>query len=216
MHPSRRHLLPLTLGAPAVLRLRPAAAARPPVGEVSAVSGAALASHPGEPSRPLRPAAPVLMDDTLSTGAGARLACLLEGGIALRLGENATLRIDALTLHGPGARVELRSFAGALLFERAPAGAAPVPASAAPPPTTLHLPWARIGVRGTRFFAGVLDGTGAVFVARGRVTVDAVGTRVVLADGDGVDIPLLPRGPPDVVVRRWGPPRIARAMALVE
>lgn len=71
-------------------------------------------------------------------------------------------------------------------------------------------------MRGTRFFAGVLDGTGAVFVARGRVTVDAVGTRVVLADGDGVDIPLLPRGPPDVVVRRWGPPRIARAMALVE
>ena len=44
----------------------------------------------------------------------------------------------------------------------------------------------------------------------------AVGARVVLAAGDGADIPLSLRGPPDLVVRRWGQPRIARAMAMVE
>ena len=79
----------------------------------------------------------------------------------------------------------------------------------------MSLPWARIGVRGTRVFAGMMDGFGAVFVARGRATVDAIGVRVTLSEGDGVDIPLQPFGPPNLAVRRWGQPRIARALALV-
>ena len=68
-------------------------------------------------------------------------------------------------------------------------------------------------MRGTRVFAGVMDGLGAIFVARGRVAVDAIGARVTLAEGEGVDIPLQPFGLP---VRRWGRARIARALALVE
>jgi ferric-dicitrate binding protein FerR (iron transport regulator) len=118
--------------------------------------------------------------------------------------------VDTVVLRGPQAGVVLRDFGvgGPLLIDRPPAPAAR--------PVSLELPWARIGVRGTRFFAGVLDGTGAVFVARGRVTVDAIGTRVTLAEGEGVDIPLQPSGPPDLPVRRWGQARIARALALVE
>jgi len=206
MSPTRRVLL---LAAPAILRGAAASAARPAVGEVSAVTGAATASHPDDPPRPLRPAAPVLLDDILGTGAGARLACRMEGGMMLRLGENATLRVDALTLQGPAARVDLRSFGGALLFDRPTPPAAPLPA------TTLHMPWARIGVRGTRFFAGPLDDVHAVFVARGQVEVEAEGGgRARLEAGEGVDVPLT--GAATLPVRRWGPPRIARAMALVE
>ena len=71
-------------------------------------------------------------------------------------------------------------------------------------------------MRGTRVFAGGMDGLGAIFVARGRVAVDAIGARVTLTEGEGVDIPLQPFGPPDLPVRRWGRARIARALALVE
>ena len=71
-------------------------------------------------------------------------------------------------------------------------------------------------MRGTRVFAGVMDGLGAIFVARGRVAVDAIGARVTLTEGEGVDIPLQPFGLPDLPVRRWGRARIARALALVE
>jgi hypothetical protein len=62
----------------------------------------------------------------------------------------------------------------------------------------------------------MMDGLGAVFVARGRVTVEAIGTRITLAEGEGVDIPMQPFGPPDLPIRQWSQAKIARALALVE
>lgn len=203
----RRRHVPL-LAAP-WLAAWPAAAARARVGEVNAVTGAAVALFSGEPPRSLAPAAPVLIEDLLATGLAARLACRLEGGIELRLGESASLRVDALTLRGPQAGVALRSFGGPLLYDGPSHGAT----AGAAMPVSLTLPWARIGVRGTRFFAGPLDGRLAVFVARGRVEVTAAGAGAVLAEGEGVDI--AETGAPGPVTR-WGPARIARAMALVE
>ncbi len=206
MHHLRRHLLRLV----ALTASRPGHAARARVGEVSSVTGAAVALFPDAPPRSLAPASPVLLEDLLETEASARLACLLEGRLELRLGGGARVRVDTMVLRGPRAGTVLRDFGvgGPLLIDRPPTPAAS--------PIVLELPWARIGVRGTRVFAGVMDGFGAVFVARGRVTVDAIGTRVTLAEGEGVDIPLQPSGPPDLPVRRWGQARIARALALVE
>jgi hypothetical protein len=206
MHHQRRHLLTLI----ALAASRPGHAARARVGEVSAVTGAATAAFSNDPPRRLSHASPVLIDDLLATEASARLACRLDGGLALRLGGGAKLRIDAAVLHGPQASVTLRDLGvgGPLLIDRPPTHGAP--------PISVLLPWARIGVRGTRVWAGVMDGFGTVFVARGRVTVDALGTRATLTEGEGVDIPLQPSGPPDLPVRRWGQARINRALALVE
>jgi hypothetical protein len=201
----RTFLLLVTVAA-----ARPARAARARVGEVSAVTGAATALFSGDPPRPLSVESPVMIEDVLATEASARLACRLEGGLMLRLGSSARLRIDSAVLRGPGAGVMFRDIGvgGPLLIDRPPAPGAP--------PITVVMPWARIGVRGTRVWGGVMDGVGAVFVARGRAAVDALGVRVTLAEGEGVDIPLQPFGPPDLVVRRWGGPRIARALALLE
>jgi ferric-dicitrate binding protein FerR (iron transport regulator) len=206
MCPTRR----LLLAAPLLgLLPRPAAAARTRVGEVSAVTGAAMAYFSNEPPRPLATEAAVLMEDLLSTGEGARLACRLEGGIELRLGANASLRVDALTLRGARPQTALRGFSGPLLLDRPPGnGTAPI---------TVTMPWARIGVRGTRVFAGEVDGTPAVFVARGRVAVEAQsGGRVELGEGEGVDLPRPGAPAAPLEVRRWGAARIARALALVE
>lgn len=200
--PSRRHAL---LVAPALLvPPRPVLALRSRVGAVTALSGAAAALFSGEPPRPLAPDAPVLMDDLLTTGPGARLACRLEGGLDLRMGENAALRVDALALRGPRPGVALRGFGGALLLD--------VPRTERPAPVDVTLPWAHIGVRGTRFVAGVLDGVQAVFVARGRVEVRAAGGTVSLGEGEGVDVAT--DGAPGPV-RAWGAARIARALSLV-
>lgn len=199
---SRRHAL---LVAPVLLALpRPALALRLRVGEVTALSGSAAALFTGEPPRALSPAAPIMMEDLLTTGPAARLACRLEGGIDLRMGENAALRVDALTLRGPRPGVALRGFGGALLLE--------VPPADRRVPVDVTLPWAHIGVRGTRFFAGVVDGVHAVFVARGRVQVRVAGGAVSLGEGEGVDV--ASDGVP-ATVRAWGAPRIARALALV-
>lgn len=197
----RRSLLVASAGlaAPAL------AQGRPRVGEVAAATGQAMAQFGPAPARPLAPPDPVLMLDTLSTGPAARLACSLSGGIRLRLGENALLTIDEAVLGRPRGGLVLRAQGGPLLIEREPAPGEP--------PLSVTLPWARIGVRGTRFFAGPLEGINAVFVARGRVVVEAGLGSVTLDAGDGVDIPLGGGNPGPV--RRWGDARIARAMAAV-
>ncbi|TCH98233.1 hypothetical protein EJV46_13675 [Roseococcus sp. SYP-B2431] len=195
------------LAAPVLLGLtaRDALAERPRIGQVAAVTGEARADYTGVPTRMLSAQDALLLNDTLSTGLAARLACRLVGGLEIRLGEKASLRIDALTLDGPRPGTVLRVFEGPLLLDRAPqAGTSPI---------EVRLPWARIGVRGTRFFAGLLDGRNAVFVERGRVAVQAGGGTAELGAGEGVD-QAVPGGPLGPVVR-WGAPRIARAMALV-
>jgi len=146
------------------------------------------------------------MDDLVSTGGAARLVGLLQGGIEIRLGERASLRIDALTLQGPRAKVALHVFDGPILCNRPPGSSTA--------PMTVSFSWARIGVRGTRFWGGPLDGRHAVFVEHGEVEVRVDGARAVLAGGDGVDVPG-PDGAPLGPVVRWGEPRIRRAMALV-
>jgi ferric-dicitrate binding protein FerR (iron transport regulator) len=214
MNATRRALaaaLPLLSGLS-----RPGAAQprRPRVGEVTAVTGTALAHFVDEPPRRLEPEAGILLEDMLATDPDARLACRLLGGIELRLGGNATLRVDRLALRGPRPGVGLSSLSGPLVLDRP----APAPRGAAVP-ISLDLPWARIGVRGTRFFAGPLDEVFAVFCARGalEVALPGGGPRAVLAAGEGVDVPRRPGpAPPVLNVHPWGAARIARAFALVE
>ncbi|HYZ34309.1 MAG TPA: FecR domain-containing protein [Crenalkalicoccus sp.] len=204
MSAPRRALLLAPLLAASAAR----AAARPQVGDVTEVRGTALAHFEAEPPRRLAPASPVLLEDMLATDPDSRLACRLAGGLELRLGGNATLRVDQLALSGPHRRASLSSLSGPLLCSHGP-----VPR---PVPVTLDLPWARIGVRGTRFFAGPLDEVFAVFVAEGVVEVAVPGGgRAELDAGDGVDVPRSGPPPAQLVVRRWMPPRIARALATV-
>ena len=186
---------------------------RPRVGEVETVTGRALAHFESTPPRPLAPASVVLLEDLLATDPDARLAARLATGIEIRLGGNATLRVDRIALGGPRRGVVLQSLSGPLGFDRPP----PEPGRPAPPPVTLDLPWARIGVRGTRFFAGPIDQVFAVFCARGRVTVARPGSgwQVALAAGDGVDIPRTDGPLPEPPVRQWGQARIERAFALL-
>lgn len=113
-----------------------------------------------------------------------------------------------MALRGVRPGIVLSSLAGPLLLDRPPAPRAP--------PISLDLPWARIGVRGTRFFAGPLDEVFAVFVARGTVEVAIPNAgSTLLNEGEGLDVAREGQvRPPDV--RRWGQARIARALALVE
>lgn len=208
------HLSRRALGAmPLLLLARPALAqARPRVGDVEAVTGRAMAHFESTPPRPLAPASAVLLDDMLATDPDARLACRLATGIEIRLGGNATLRVDRLALGGPRRGIALQSLSGPLVFDRPPAEA-----GRAAVPVTLDLPWARIAVRGTRFFAGPLDEVFAVFCARGAIGVERPGAWAVrLGPGEGVDVPrdsaAAAAQPP---VREWGQARIARAFALV-
>jgi ferric-dicitrate binding protein FerR (iron transport regulator) len=202
------------LAAPALILLPTARAqaARLRVGDVEAVTGRALAHFESEPPRPLAPASAVLLDDLLATDPDARLAARLATGIEIRLGGNATLRVDRMALGSARRGILLQSLSGPLSFDRPPAEGARTAV-----PVTLDLPWARIAVRGTRFFAGPLDEVFAVFCARGSVLVIRPGAwQVRLGPGDGVDVPRVEGHVPEPPVRQWGQARIQRAFALVQ
>lgn len=171
------------------------------VGSVAEVKGEANAEKGGR-RRVLSRKSPVLLDDTLTTGAQSRLRAYLAGRTTLRLGAGTKVRIDKFIVNAGG---ELALGSGALLLD--------APAKRFKGGLTVESPFALIAVRGTRFFAGDIDGTFGVFVDRGAVDVSAAGVTVRLRAGEGTDIarPGDPPGP----VKKWGRPKIAKAMALV-
>jgi hypothetical protein len=180
----------------------PEALADEALGEISALRGRATARRKAK-RRPLQEGASVFLGETLITARRSRLTALLAGKTTLRLGAETSLRLDRFIAERGG---ELVLGNGALLLDtpaREPGERGVV----------VRSPFALIAVRGTRYFAGPIDGIFGVFVERGSVNVRAGGRSVRLRAGQGTDI----RRPGDQPgpVRRWGRPKIAKAMALV-
>jgi ferric-dicitrate binding protein FerR (iron transport regulator) len=151
--------------------------------------------------RKLKRKSSILLGDTLRTAARARLRALLARKTSLRLGAETSVRIDRFIVDSGG---ELVLDSGALLIDTR---------GKLPKGLEVESPFALIAVRGTRFFAGPIDGIFGVFVARGTVDVTAGGSTVRLRTGEGTDIAQV--GGPPGTVKVWGAPKIAKAMALV-
>ncbi len=178
-----------------------AAAAGEIVGHTVEVKGSAVAQA-GHLMRSLDASSNLELDDTVLTGANAKLSAVLGSSTKLFLSGDARLVIDRYVA-GVGGNLVLSS--GALLVDAA--------AKSFRKPLTVTSPYGIVGIRGTRFFAGTIGETFGVFCARGSVSVTAGGRTVLLGAGQGVDIarPGASPGP----VRAWGAAKIARALALV-
>jgi ferric-dicitrate binding protein FerR (iron transport regulator) len=168
------------------------------IGKVTEIRGTASAEAAAG-MRPLAENGPVFLAELLRTGDESRLGLHLGQRTSVRLGARSKLRVDRYIADAGG---EIVVDSGQLLFDgRATRG------------LTIRSPYALIAVRGTKFFAGQLDNGFSVFVARGAVSVSAAGTEVILRAGDGTDIAYV--GAPPTPAKKWGPPKIARAFALV-
>ena len=197
---SRRAALRLMALTPALVPMA-AEAARKRIGNVTAVKGKAKGELDGA-SRTLKIKAPVHLRETIITGAEARLQALLAAKTTLKLGADTRVRIDQFIVDKGG---ELSLSSGALLLQ--------APSQSFEKGLTIDSRYALIAVRGTRFFAGQLGEAFSVFVEEGAVDVTAAGQTVRLGQGEGTDI--ANPGDPPGEVRRWGQPKIDRAMALV-
>jgi ferric-dicitrate binding protein FerR (iron transport regulator) len=178
----------------------PAWTAEKSIGVVSEVVGQAF-SEANDQRRKLSPKSPVFLGDTIATGVRSRLRAWLARKTSLRLGAQTRVTIDSFVAEAGGT---LTLGSGALLLE--------VPAERSMG-VAVQSPFALIAVRGTRFFAGQLAGAFSVFVMRGAVDVTASGTTVRLSRGEGTDIPRPGAAPGPV--KKWGQPKIEKAMALV-
>jgi hypothetical protein len=198
---SRRAALRVFSLMPLALASRTAEADVRAVGAVSDVHGIAVAEL-GSERRPLVVRAALHLGETLSTGEKSGLKALFASKATLALSANARLTIDRFVA-GTGGTMALTS--GALLIDSATRGFSRG--------MTVSSPFAIIGTRGTRFFAGELGDNFSVFVARGAVDVRAAGRTVRLRSGEGTDIAAIGAAPGPV--KRWGAEKIGRAMALV-
>ncbi|MGK9234635.1 FecR family protein [Inquilinus limosus] len=191
--------------------LLPAAALaqdRPKIGQVDRLEPAAGAYYQGE-DRLLDPASPVFLDDTLWTGPQSRLQVSLDDGTELTLGPAARLLVDRFAYAGAdgGAALALRRLQGAFLFVGGGVEQAP------DHNVTIETGVATLGVRGTRFFAGPIDGAFGVLVLDGSVQVATDAGSVTLGPGEGTSV--TSRREPPGEVRRWPAEKVQRALDMV-
>lgn len=177
--------------------------AREKVGTVVKTQGSVSAAFDGK-TRPLAPGADLFKGDTLLTGTGAsRVQARLEDKSELTLGGNGAMTLDDLVVGPPGTTREVMSLLnGAFLLVASPT-----------PGAVVRTPVATLGIRGTQFWGGPLDGALDVFLLEGKVEVrNADGS--VLLDAPGQGTVLQDKGAPGGV-QMWPPEKVSRATATI-
>ena len=153
---------------------------------------------------------PIHMRDELRTGAEGRLKITFRDETVLTLGEKASVVIDRY-VYDPDRQVGetiLQATKGAFRFASGRIKAMKQNKIA------VSTPVADIGVRGTEFWGGPIEGQYGVLLLEGVVTVsNQAGSVTLSARGQGTDIPS-PLDPPGAV-KPWGADKIARAVASV-
>ena len=153
---------------------------------------------------------PVHMRDELRTGANGRLKVTFRDETVLTLGEKASVVIDRY-IYDPDKEIGetvLQATKGAFRFATGRIKAM------AQHKIAVSTPVADIGVRGTEFWGGPMEGQYGVLLLEGEVTVsNQAGSVTLSAPGQGTDIPS-PLDPPGAV-KPWSAEKIARAVASV-
>jgi hypothetical protein len=150
------------------------------------------------------------MGDELRTGADARLQVTFRDNTVLTLGENAEVVIDRYVFNpdqGIGEAV-LKAAGGAFRFATGQIK------QLKQTKIEVSTPLANIGVRGTEFWGGPLDGKYGVLLLEGEVVVSTQAGSVTLStSGQGTNIVSTsePPSPPNP----WPEDKVARAIATV-
>jgi hypothetical protein len=124
-----------------------------------------------DPARALSPGDQVFRNEMVHTGAQARAELRLSDQTSLVLGENAEVRLDEFVYNESGSAT-INLVTGALRFVSSVQGH--------PGKLTIRTPVATIGVRGTDFWAGPIDGVYGVLLLTGSVEVSNVAGTVTL------------------------------------
>jgi hypothetical protein len=178
------------------------------VGTVAALEGKATVDSGGT-KQALGSGAVIRLGDVIETAADAKLAVRFNDGTALNLGPSARFAVDQFAFDPAGGKGEFvgRALQGGFFFVGGRTESMPNPK------VEIRSPHALLGVRGTAFFAGPIDGDYGVFVREGRVAVTAGGETLPLSAGEGTTI----KAPGDKPQpkRVWAQDKITRALGSV-
>ncbi len=184
-----------------------AAAAQAVIGSVVRCAGTCIGVNDGT-AESLTGGMDVYLMETVTTGAGGRLELRFPDGTRLMVGEKAEIVLDAFVFDPSGASRFHATITGPFRFISGKLN------TGATRDASVTTPFALIGVRGTDFWGGTLNGVAGVVVLEGvvSVTTDA-GSVVLSATGEGTN--LTARNAPPSPVSRWSQARIAVSLASV-
>lgn len=197
----------MSAGAIAALACSSAAFGADVAGSVSRVQGAAFGVVDGARQQ-LDLGAQVYVGEAVATGADARLAVTLADGTLLTLGENASLTLDTFVYDPAGANALHAIVAGAFRYASGKLG------PAATRTASITTPAATIGVRGTNFWGGPVDGQTGFVLFEGAIDV-TVGATTVIVENPGTGVALDPGATQPGMVYVWAEDKIQRAVATV-
>lgn len=193
----------------AILYLAPATAQeKTRVGLVNRVQAEAEVKSRGNSIRAVI-GTPVHLDDEIRTGPGARLEVTLKDNTKLTLGENAHLVVDTFVYDPDQDKAEFSSFIkGAFRFISGRIASAKVKT------VEVRTPAATMGIRGTDFWGGPIDGSVGIFLLDGEIVVRTEGGEVVL-DRAGLGTMITAATEPPSAPVTWAQEKVDRAVATV-
>ena len=184
-------------------------AAQETIGTVSRIQGEASGTRGGA-TRALGLNSSVIPNESVSTGAGARLEVTFKDNTRLTLGENAKLTLDKYVFNPAARRGTIRfRLVGAFRFLSGQVS------KLARSDVSVTTPVATIGIRGTEFWGGPIDDQSlGVFLIEGAVRVsNAAGAQILNRPGQGTNIARPGAAPGPITF--WPQDKVNRAIAAV-
>ena len=154
--------------------------------------------------------ASVFLNETVSTGAAARLELTFKDNTRLTLGENAKLMLYRYVFNPTAGRGTIRlKVVGAFRFLSGQVS------KLARSDVSVTTPIATVGIRGTEFWSGPIDDQAlGVFLIEGAVRVsNAAGAQILNRPGQGTNISRAGAAPGPVTF--WPQDKVNRALATV-
>jgi hypothetical protein len=177
------------------------------IGKVERIQGPCQGTADGA-IHDLAQGAAVFANEVVTTGPDARLALRFDDGTVLTIGEKARLSLDEFVFRPAGESRLHFAVVGALRFVSGKL------ADGATREASVTTAVATIGVRGTDFWGGPIDGQFGVVLLEGAIVISAGGKNVeVIEARQGVDIP--GAGAPPGQIENWTREKIDRAIATV-
>jgi hypothetical protein len=178
------------------------------IGTVVKVKGDAVANGSTNGMRMLEGGEEIISDDILVTFHDSRLEVKLNDGTSFVMGQLGRFIVEDFN-YAPGKSGNKAAFNFLQgVFKMAAGGIASEDKAA----FTVKTPVATIGIRGTEFWGGEIDGDFSVLVLKGKVVVENAAGSVEVPEGQGISIPknAAPQAP-----SAWPDEKRTRAFATV-
>ncbi len=180
--------------------------AAPAVGKVTRVQKQAQVG-----ATPATVGTPVHITDELRTGPEARLEVTFRDGSVLALGEHATVVVDRYVFNPEQGAGEMALTTTRAAFRFTTGKLKTLPDKS----ITVNTPVAALAVRGTDFWAGIVDYQYGVLLMEGKLNVsNSAGSEDITRPNYGIDFPpVIKKGPAISPAYEWPPDKIARALS---